>query len=68
MGTGAWKRFLFPFLYLSLIHIYNLCNDTVVCAVNDRTGGIPFEVLAERMYDKYIYEHSRDRVLSALIN
>ena len=46
----------------------NLCNDTVVCAVNDRTGGIPFEVLAERMYDKYIYEHSRDRVLSALIN
>lgn len=46
----------------------NLCNDTIVCSVNDKTGGIPFETLAERMCDKYIYEHSREKVLAALIN
>lgn len=43
----------------------NLCNDMIECLV-DENGGIPFNRLAHRMNDKYIYEHTRERVVGAL--
>lgn len=46
----------------------NLCSDDIICTIDNRTGGITFDVLARRMYDKYIYEHARERVLATLIN
>lgn len=46
----------------------NLCSDEITCAVDDRTGEVAFNVLAQRMHDKYIHEHSREKVLRALNN
>lgn len=46
----------------------NLCSDEIICAINDRTGEITFDTLAQRMYDKYIYEHARERVWNILNN
>lgn len=44
----------------------NLCKDEISCAVNAQNGGIPFDRLASRLNDKYVYEHARERVLRAL--
>lgn len=44
----------------------NLCKDDISCTVNEQNGGIPFEFLATRLRDKYVYEHARERVLHAL--
>lgn len=44
----------------------NLSRDTIKCMV-DETGGIPFNILYGRMYDKYIIEHAKERVLRAVV-
>lgn len=45
----------------------NLSRDTIRCTV-DKNGGIPFDRLYGRMYDKYIIEHAQERVLRAIIH
>ena len=44
----------------------NLSRDTIKCVV-DENGGISFERMYGRMYDKYILEHAKTRVLRAVI-
>lgn len=44
----------------------NLSRDTIKCVV-DENGGISFERMYGRMYDKYILEYAKTRVLRAVI-
>lgn len=44
----------------------NLSKDKIRCTI-DENGGISFRRLYNRMYDKYIIEHARERVFRAIM-